>query len=255
MGKIGNLYIVATPIGNLKDISLRAIETLKSVNVILCEDTRVTKKLLTIVTPYSDTGSIQKKAWIPDQVRDDRGGRKLISYHQHSSDTKKLEILQMLNNGQNLALVTDAGTPGVSDPGNELVAFLTEANPAIKIIPIPGPSSVTTALSVSGFPAGEFSFLGYFPKKGRSRFLEKVKGLGHPLIFFESPYRIGKLVDWLGENLSAGTQICLCQELTKMHERIIRGSLTEVKTVLEKEEKELGRVKGEIVVVLVPKYE
>ena len=225
---MGTLYIVATPIGNLEDITLRAIETLKDVDAILCEDTRVTQKLLMhyeIVRP-------------------------LLSYHQHSSDAKKLEILQMLNGGKNLALVTDAGTPGVSDPGNELVAFLTEVNAEIKIIPIPGPSSVTTALSVSGFPAGEFSFLGYFPKKGREKFLAKVKALEQTVVFFESPYRIRSLVDWMLGRLDSNARVCLCQELTKMHERIIRGSLTEVKAVLEKEEKELGRVKGEIVVVL-----
>lgn len=230
---MGTLYIVATPIGNLEDITLRAIETLKNVDAILCEDTRVTTKLLALLNLKFEIRNL-----------------KLVSYHQHSSDAKKLEILQMLNEGKNLALVTDAGTPGVSDPGNELVAFLTEANPKINIIPIPGVSSVTTALSVCGFPANEFSFLGYFPKKGRENFLKKVKALNQTVVFFESPFRIVKLINWLIENFEPSVRLCVCQELTKMHERIIRGTLTEVKEALDKEQKDLGRVKGEIVIVL-----
>jgi len=224
----GTLYIVATPIGNLSDISFRALEILKSVDLILAEDTRQTGKLLM----YYDID-------IPT-----------LSYHQHSSDSKKAEILVQLLSGKNIALVTDAGTPGVSDPGNELIDYLLSKEPNTIIIPIPGPSSITTALSVSGFKAGEFTFLGYAPKKGRTKFLEEIKNARRTVVFFESPYRIVKLVDKLINQLSENKQIFIGQELTKLHERALRGNLKEVKRELEKEVKELGRIKGEIVVVI-----
>ncbi|MFH1543128.1 MAG: 16S rRNA (cytidine(1402)-2'-O)-methyltransferase, partial [Patescibacteria group bacterium] len=149
----GDLYIVATPIGNLEDITLRALKTLKEVNFILAEDTRVSRKLL-----------MHYEIDIPT-----------LSYHQHSSDSKKFEILKMLLDGKNLALITDAGTPGISDPGNELIDFILEKEPDIKIIPIPGASAITTALSVSGFKAFNYIFLGFLPKKGNTKLFEWLK--------------------------------------------------------------------------------
>lgn len=223
----GTLYIVATPIGNLEDISFRAIKTLKEVDVVLTEDTRVTSKLLS----HYDI-----------QVN-------VLTYNQHSSDTKKQEILLKLAEGKNVALVTDAGTPGISDPGNELVAYLLLNLPEVKIIPIPGASSITTALSVSGMNVNSFLFVGFWPKKKTKKLIEKIKVLDCPVVFFESPYRIVKTLDRLMSEVG-DKNIFVGQELTKLHERTLRGSLSEVKLELEKEQKELGRVKGEIVCIL-----
>jgi len=144
---MGTLYIVATPIGNLQDITLRALETLKEVDFVLAEDTRITKKLLAhydIKTP-------------------------LISYHQHSKESVMEKTLTLLSEGKNLALAVDAGTPGVCDPGNELIAFLFKKNPETKIVPIPGPSALTALLSVAGIPMDKFLFLGYPPHKKREK--------------------------------------------------------------------------------------
>src|SRR3989344_5336729 len=149
--KLGTLYIVATPIGNLEDVTLRAIEKLKEVDIVLAEDTRVTKKLLNFVFFFKSKRTAQQP--------------QLISYHQHSGEEKKLEILNYLIEGKNLALVTDAGTPGISDPGNELIDYLLSYKPDLKIVPIPGASAITAALSVSGFRADKFLFLGFWPKK------------------------------------------------------------------------------------------
>jgi len=225
---LGCLYIVATPIGNLGDISLRALDILKRVDYVLAEDTRQTKKLL-----------IHYEIDIP-----------LLSYHQHSSELKKVEILTKLLEGKNLALLTDAGTPGISDPGNELIDYILKQESNIKVIAIPGPSAVTAALSLCGFRAGEFTFLGYAPKKGRTKFMEEIKASRRIVVFFESPFRIVKLVNELISYLDEDRKIFIGQELTKLHERCLRGSLGEVKEALEKEQKELGRIKGELVVVI-----
>ena len=145
------LYILATPIGNLADITLRALEILRSVDFILCEDTRVTKKLL-------------------EHYKTDKP---LISYHQHSKLQKMEEIKKMLEQGKNLALVSDAGTPGISDPGGLLIEYIHEKLPETKIVPIPGASAVAAALSICGFPADKFIFLGFPPnKKGRQNFFK-----------------------------------------------------------------------------------
>lgn len=227
---MGKLFIVATPIGNLEDISARALVVLRSVDYVLCEDTRVTKKLLM----HFDIN------------------RPTFSYHQHSGEVKKLEILRLLGEGKDLALVSDAGTPGISDPGNELVAFLADNQPNVEIVPIPGPSSVTAALSVCGFPVSGFTFIGYFPKKGKSNVLEMLKGSRVPVVFFESPYRIGKTIDTLMTSLGADRMLCICQELTKVHERVLRASLKKIREALTHEQSSLGRVKGEVVVVVSP---
>jgi 16S rRNA (cytidine1402-2'-O)-methyltransferase len=200
MNSIGKLYIVATPIGNLGDITLRAIETLKSADFILCEDTRVTQKLLNHYEIKTKT----------------------ISYHQHSTERKINEIKKLLDEGNNLALVTDAGTPGISDPGNMLIRSLTDT----EVTPIPGASAVITALSVSGFPTDKFVFLGFPPhKKGRKKFFEELKNHKFTIAFYESNHRIKKCLGELQENLNPEIKICICRELTKKFETIYRGSV------------------------------
>ncbi|MFH1971347.1 MAG: 16S rRNA (cytidine(1402)-2'-O)-methyltransferase [Patescibacteria group bacterium] len=219
----GKLYIVATPIGNLEDITLRALKILKEVNFILAEDTRVTSKLLMHYEIDIRT----------------------LSYHQHSSDSKKFEILKMLLDGKNLALVTDAGTPGISDPGNELIDFILEKETNIKIIPIPGASAITTALSVSGYKAFNYIFLGFLPKKGNTKLFKWLKNGKITFSFYESPKRILKTLKNLEDNFGSDTQVFVASELTKMHERFYRGSIKEVTEKLEK-----SVLKGEMVVVV-----
>lgn len=219
----GILYIVATPIGNLGDITLRALEILRSADTIFAEDTRVTSKLLMhydIKKPIS-------------------------SYHQQSSENKKLEILQHLLSGKDIVLVTDAGTPGISDPGNELVSFISESSPSTKVVPLPGPSSLTAALSVCGFDVSNFLFVGFWPKKKAKKLIEKIKNLDAPVVFFESPYRIIKTLSLLEKEFGK-KQIFVARELTKLHETTYRGSIREVKDKMTKD-----TVKGEIVCVLV----
>ncbi len=228
---MANLYIVATPIGNLQDITLRALEILKSVDIVLAEDTREAKKLL---NHFDITKTV-------------------ITYHQHSSEETKLKILKNLMDGLNMALITDAGTPGISDPGNELVEFLYSnglANNEIQIIPIPGPSSLTTALSVCGFDVSRFTFLGFWKKKKFAKDLAVITDSGLPVVFFESPYRIVKTLEILQKSIEPNRKIFVAQELTKLHERHIRGNISEAIEILKAEQKEAGRVRGEIVVVL-----
>ncbi len=223
----GILYIVATPIGNLKDITFRAIETLKEVDLILAEDTRVSKRLL-------DFYEIKKP---------------IISYHHHSSDAKKGEILKYLLEGKNIGLITDAGTPGISDPGNELIDYLLTKQPDIKVVPIPGVSAVTCALSVSGFNVNHFVFLGFLPKKKRNKLMEWIKEGKLSFAFFESPFRIVKTLDFLKEQFGADKKIFIARELTKMHETLYRGTISDVKEELAGTETS-NKVKGEIVVVV-----
>jgi 16S rRNA (cytidine1402-2'-O)-methyltransferase len=218
----GTLYIVATPIGNLKDITLRALDILKQVDYILAEDTRVTKKLL-----------MHYDIDIP-----------VLSYHQHSKEEKRFEILKKLIDGKDLALVSDAGTPGISDPGNELIAFLIEKEPDINIVPIPGPSALVTALSVSGFRADKFIFLGFLPKKKRSKLFSWLKEGKYTFCFYESPKRILKTLEILKEEFG-DRKVFIARELTKLHESLYRGETSEVIEKLQKDP-----VKGEIVVVV-----
>lgn len=217
----GNLYIVATPIGNLSDITLRAIETLKSVDFILCEDTRVTKKLL-------DHYKIKKPA---------------ISYHQHSDFKKTKEIINLLNEGKNLALVTDAGTPGISDPGNMLISDLLK-NKIDKITPIPGPSAIVTALSISGFPTDKFLFLGFPPHKNkRQKFFKEAVAYDFTVAFYESGHRIMKCLKELKEYLDPKKQLLIGRELTKQFETIYRGTIDEIMAQMKEE-------RGEFVVII-----
>ena len=200
----GKLYIVATPIGNLGDITLRALETLKTVDIILCEDTRVTSKLLAHF-------EISKS---------------LVSYHHHSDEKKVSEIRELLEQGKNIALVTDAGTPGISDPGNQLVKFIANSSQPIEIIPIPGVSAVVTALSISGFPTDKFLFLGFPPhKKGRKTFFESITNAEHTVVFYESSHRIKKCLSELAKVLKLEMKVCVCRELTKKFETVYRGTV------------------------------
>lgn len=236
------LYLVATPIGNLEDISLRALKILKEVDFILCEDTRRTRKLLDhfkIKTP-------------------------LISYHQHSSPRKINQILGWLKQGKNLAMVSDAGTPGIADPGGKLIEQIKQRFDSKKIIlsPIPGPSAITTALSVSGVPLNRFLFLGFPPtKKKRKEFLKEVLTSKYPVIFFESPHRIIKTLTELTAIYQKETksncpkpqqtevlEMIVCRELTKLNEQIIWGSPYEIIEKLKKEKPE----KGEYTVIINP---
>lgn len=223
--ELGMLYVVATPIGNLEDITLRAIRILKEVDIILAEDTRKTSILL----KHFDIKS------------------NVLSYHHHSSDTKKAEILRYLLEGKNIALVTDAGTPGISDPGNELISYLHSFNPQINIIPVPGASAVTALLSVSGKNVSKFVHLGFLPKKKLKKELKWVQETKIPFVFFESPYRIAKTLDVLQEIVGEKAEVVIGRELTKVYEVIIRGTLKEVKTIVETTDR-----RGEYVVLVSP---
>jgi len=225
---MANLYIVATPIGNLEDISLRALRVLREVDLILCEDTRVTKKLL-------DRYQIKKS---------------LLSYHQHSKLKKLDYIISLLKEGKNLALVSDSGTPGVSDPGNKLVEKVVELlSDKVKIVPIPGPSALTCAASISGFPMDKFLFFGFLPKKKkRKEILREIVKSKYPVIFYESPYRILKTLKELSleaKSYNLEIKTVVCRELTKKFETVYRGRIEEV---IEKIEK--NQVKGEFVVIV-----
>jgi len=218
----GNLFIVGTPIGNLHDISERALDTLRSADLVACEDTRVTKKLL-------ERYDIETRP---------------ISYHQHSDETRVGEIAKALRDGQHVALVTDAGTPGISDPGNKLIHDLRFEIQDLVVIPIPGPSAVITALSASGFPTDKFLFLGFPPhKKRRNQFFEDVAASEYTIAFYESCHRIKKAISSLKEVLDPGKQVCICRELTKKFETIYRGTISEI------EEMDIPE-KGEFVVVV-----
>ncbi len=214
------LYIVATPIGNLHDISFRALEVLKKVDLILCEDTRITRKLL-------DRYNIKAST---------------LSYHQHSK-LKKIEyIISLLKQGKNLALVSDAGTPGISDPGSKLIAQVAPLQ--IKIAPIPGPSAAIAAASVSGFSMDKFIFMGFPPtKKKRKKFFEEVIFSKYPVIFYESPYRILKTLKDL-EDLK-DREIVVCREMTKRFEIIYRGKPEEIIKEIEQD-----KTRGEFVVIV-----
>jgi 16S rRNA (cytidine1402-2'-O)-methyltransferase len=227
MNTSGILYIVATPIGNLGDITARAVEALKGANLVLCEDTRVAKKLL----EHFGVGA-------PMQ-----------SYHQHSDLQKTDYILGLLGEGKTLALVSDAGTPGISDPGNRLVeAVVKNFGDTVKIIPVPGANAAITALSVSGFPTDKFVFLGFPPAKNkRKRYFEELLASGYAAVFYESNFRILKTLNELNELnlLNAVRRIVVCRELTKTFESIYRGTVSEVIEKIKKDP-----LKGEFVAVL-----
>ena len=217
------LFIVATPIGNLQDISSRALEALKRVDFILCEDTRVSQKLL-------NHFGISKP---------------LMSYHQHSGPAKIESILALLKQGKNLALISDAGTPGISDPGNKLIDLAIKQLNDLTIVPIPGPSALTAAASVAGCPMDRFLFMGFPPhKRKRKKFFQEALKSKYPVIIYESCHRILKTLRELRE-LGSGLELVVCRELTKKFETIYRGIIDKV---IEKIEKD--KTKGEFVVII-----
>lgn len=222
------LFVVATPIGNLDDMTIRARDTLMRVDCILCEDTRVTRKLLArydIIRP-------------------------LRAFHQHSSEKIMTDIVSLLHGGAAIALVTDAGTPGVSDPGNKLInRIVRDYGDTIPIIPIPGASALTALISVAGMPMDRFVFLGFLPhKKGRTKLIKSIADSHVPVIVYESPHRIIRLLDECARLFPEGTTV-VGKELTKMFEKIYRGTPPEVCRAIRAD-----GARGEYTVILFPAH-
>lgn len=220
------LYLVGTPIGNLEDISLRAIRVLKQADLIACEDTRQTQKLLNhygIETPT-------------------------ISYHEHNEASRAAELVQKLAHGARIAVVSDAGTPGISDPGFRLVSLATERG--IPVVPIPGPAAFVSALVASGLPIESFSFRGFLPAKSgaRRRELEKIRHSSRTEIFYEAPHRIREAVQDIVDALGAERRIVIARELTKVHEEFLRGTAGEILAHINVR----NELKGEIVLLIGP---
>lgn len=218
--KKGHLYIVATPIGNLEDITLRAINTLKNVDIIAAEDTRHTLKLL-------NHFEISKP---------------LISYHRHNEDTKTEVLIKELINGKDIALVSDAGTPGICDPGEEIIKECIEQN--IEVIPIPGACAMINALICSGISTKEFIFIGFLPlnKKLRKGKLEEIQKANKTLILYEAPHKLESTLKDL-QTILEDRKIVLAREITKIHEEFIRG---DINFLIEKSKE----IKGEIVLII-----
>ncbi len=220
---MATLYVVGTPIGNLEDITLRALRILKEVDIILCEDTRTTRTLLFHYEIKTHTES----------------------YHMHSDDNKIDKIVEYLKEGKNLALVSDAGTPGISDPGTFLVDNVLKAG--FKVESVPGPSALTTALSIVGVPCDEFTFYGFLPhKKGRQTLFTEIKESERACVFYESPHRIEKSLESL---LGMNKKVAIGRELTKMFEEVVRGTPEEVFEYFKTNQ---DKVRGEFVVVVYP---
>ncbi len=218
---MGTLYIVATPIGNLSDLTFRAKEILESVDLIACEDTR-------------HSGILLKHYDIK---------KPLLSFHSHSGTAKVDKIIAHLENGDDVALVSDAGTPGISDPGYVLIQAALEAD--AEVIPIPGPSAVITALSASGMPTDKFLYLGFLPvKKGRQTLFKEMAESKYTVVFYESPHRLVKTLSQLQDFLSKDAKVSVAKELTKIHETYYRGTLEEVLEKLPE------NIKGEYVVAI-----
>jgi 16S rRNA (cytidine1402-2'-O)-methyltransferase len=225
---MSKFYVIATPIGNLGDITFRAIETLKNVDLILCEDTRQTKRLL-------DKYNISKPT---------------MSYHAQSKLAKTDKIFELLEAGKDLALVSDAGTPGISDPGALLISQIkNNLSHGVDVIPIPGASAVITALSASGLPTHEFTFLGFLPhKKGRETLFKEISSSERTMVFYESPHRILKTLESLVK-FCAGKEkkVCVARELTKIYEEFKLGTPAEV---LEYFVKNKDKQRGEFTVIV-----
>jgi 16S rRNA (cytidine1402-2'-O)-methyltransferase len=220
---MGMLYLVATPVGNLEDISLRALRILKEVDLIACEDTRHTAKLLThygIRTPSQ-------------------------SYHKFNEESRAQQLVQMLREGKTIALVSDSGTPLVSDPGYELVSSCRREG--IQVVPIPGPSAAIAALIASGLPADSFCFSGFLPSKRslRKRRLEELAGLPVTLILYEAPHRLLSSLEDMAAILGP-RRATVARELTKIHEELLHGTLPELLNLLQARD----RIKGEITLVI-----
>ncbi len=222
------LSVVATPIGNMEDITLRAIRTLMEADLILCEDTRVTRKLLQRHNIETDT----------------------MSYHEHSKLSKIEKIIELLEEGKHLALVSDAGTPAISDPGSFLIAKVREHfGDALPIVSIPGPSALGALLSIAGVPADSFLFLGFLPhKKGRETLFKEIADTERAILFYESPHRILKTLESLKKHIGM-RRVHLGRELTKMFEEVISGTPEELLLhFIEKPD----TLRGEFVVLIRP---
>ncbi|MGN1327383.1 MAG: 16S rRNA (cytidine(1402)-2'-O)-methyltransferase [Clostridia bacterium] len=217
----GKLYLIATPIGNLGDITYRAVETLKMVDIIAAEDTRHSLKLLNYL-------EISKP---------------MISYHRHNEDTKTTELIKILREGRNIGLITDAGTPGISDPGEEIVKEAIKEN--IEVIPIPGASALINALIASGLNTKEFAFYGFLPldKKLREEKIEDIKRQNKTIIFYEAPHRLIKTLKEL-KNKFGNIEIVIAKELTKIHETFFRGNIEDLLVNFNENE-----IKGEYVIL------
>ena len=222
----GTLFLVATPIGNLEDITLRAVRILRDeVSAIACEDTRQTQKLL-------DHYGIRKP---------------LLSYHEHNEINRAAELIEILERGEAVALVSDAGTPLVSDPGYRVVSAAIERD--IPVIPLPGPSAALAALAASGLPMHEFLFIGFLPSKSgaRRKALERIAQTGVTVVAYESPHRVMEALREMSETFGE-RRIVVGREITKIHEEFLRGSAREIQQKLETR----GPVKGEITIVIGP---
>ncbi len=234
------LFIVATPIGNLEDITLRAINILSNADLVLAEDTRVTRVLL-------DRYNIKTPMTISPDARPLRGRGPDSKTSGHSGFKKIDHIIELLKQGKNLALVTDAGTPGISDPGGFLVSEALKAIPDLKVVPIPGPNAAIVALSISGFPTDEFVFLGFPPhKQGRQTFFKNIWEINSTIVFYESKHRILKALENLEKFSRIGNrEMIIARELTKQFETIYRGTLAEIRPRLTDK-----NLLGEFVVVI-----
>jgi len=217
------LYIVATPIGNLEDITLRALRVLDQADLIACEDTRQTQKLLNYF-------GIRKR---------------MISYHEHNEIGRTQELLGDLQQGARIALVSDAGMPGISDPGSIIIREALQRG--IPVVPVPGPSALTTALVASGLETSSFRFFGFLPAKSGQRrtFLEQLKTVPETLVFYEAPHRMVETLQDLFIALGPARRVVIARELSKVHEEFLRGTVQEVLAQLQEKE-----VKGEITLIL-----
>jgi len=220
----GRLYVVGTPVGNLQDISLRAIEVLKEVDLIACEDTRHTQKLLT----YFNIGTAT------------------VSYHEHNERERAAEILARLKSGGRVAVVSDAGMPGVCDPGYRVVALAVENG--VNVVPVPGASAVVLALAASGLPTDAFGFGGFLPAKSghRREVLEGIAASARTEVFYEAPHRIVEALEDLVDVLGGARRVVVARELTKLHEEFLRGRAEQVLETL----RQRADVKGEITLLI-----
>lgn len=220
------LYVIGTPIGNLEDVTLRALRVLKEVDLVLCEDTRVTKRLLSKYEISTPT----------------------LSYHAQSKLSKVEKIFSLLEEGKNLALVSDAGTPCISDPGSLLIMQVREKfGDTVAIVPLPGPSAVTAALSVAGISVAEFTFLGFLPhKKGRETLFKEIADSERVMVFYESTHRIEKALESLEKFCGGERGIIVGREITKIYEEFVRGTTTEVRDFFKKHP---DHIRGEFVVI------
>lgn len=219
------LYVVATPIGNIDDMTPRAVNTLKAVDIIACEDTRTSGKLLKHF-------NIEGKTW---------------AYHEHNSEVQTPKIIEMIQNGHPVALISDAGTPLVSDPGFQLVQ--AAHNAGVTIVPVAGVSAVIAALSVAGLPSDRFSFMGFLPAKthGRQKQLEDLKTRSETLIFYEAPHRIIACLNDMAAVFGGDRPVAYCRELTKTFETVRKTTLSELSDFVQSDP---NQQKGEIVLVV-----